>query len=1061
MHELKSQTKKKNGQILRYCFFSGLWAFIVIMTVYFAHSNSMFRLFGGDATVLRMDLYHQYGPLVAEVYDRITGGASLTYSFTSGLGGGFLGNFFNYCASPFTYVILLLGHRNMPEAIAVIIMLKAILSSVAFTYFINKSSRKPSVYSIAFGLMYTFSGYFVAYSWNIMWLDAMCVFPLVMLGIERIIDKKRPILYIFALAYTMVTNYYMAYMVCILSVIYFLFYYFSNYEFFDKLRHFDENKPAVVEKDYGQGLVVKEDEVDRIPLETMEKLVQTNAAHQEGEPGQPEFAITEDLNAEQADSFSQWVESEEVEVLEKMEEEPQPVQPVALRIEKGFSLRNSRFFASGFTFAFASILSFMIAAFALLPVVFTLQSSSATSSNAPENVSYYFNIFNFLANHLPSVETTIRSSGNNVIPNVYCGLLTLLLLPFYFLSDRIKGKKKVCALLVLVLFYFSFNVNKLNYIWHGMHFPNDLPYRFSFAYSFFLLVLAYEALHHLKEFPKKYYVITGMGMCAFVALISKIGVQNVTNYALILTFVMTLVYVIAGGLMRSPRYEHKTVAKILVFLVVIELLFGNTPRYVMSQRKVDYAGDYDDYKAISAEAEAEEEELFYRTELSKLRARMDPCWYGYHGVSTFSSMAYERTSSVMKSLGFFGNNINSYTYYPQTPIFNSFFSLKYIYDNHDLLTESDTYTKVAENEHFTAYRYSYFLPIAFAVDRDIENWVTTNSNPFEVQNALVSRAVGIDDVMEEVDATDFKQTNLDSVSLYNLNSGAIFYVTKTQENKAASLDAIVDVEEDGHYYVHVGSSGISDLNVTAGAKSDPAFSYRYTSSGVSPFILDLGELKKGDRITAAYTLTESNAGTNIYFSCAKLNPEKFEAVYNQIGKNGKLQLESFRESLFSGTLNVTNENAAVFTSIPYDESWEIYVDGNLLKYDHSNATPKKIFGLTLGKTDTEPGDIFAVGNAFIGFRIDPGEHTVTFRYVAKGLDKGLLITGAGILIALLLLIFKFAIKEPISKKKGKNLAFFHEPDAAPAPTTDDTSPAETAERSSGTSELTHGSEAAE
>ena len=215
---------KKNDMskdLRKYCITSGLLALVVMLFVYLCHGNTL--LFG-ERTVLRMDLYHQYGPLYAELYDRITEGYSLVYSWTSGAGSSFLGNLFNYCCSPFALILLFVGHKNMPEAIALMILLKAVTSSVSFTYYINKTNRCVNRLSIPFGLMYAFCSYFVAYSWNIMWLDAMAIFPLVMLGIENIIQKKKPALYIFAMTYTMITNYYMAYMVCILSVIYFIYY---------------------------------------------------------------------------------------------------------------------------------------------------------------------------------------------------------------------------------------------------------------------------------------------------------------------------------------------------------------------------------------------------------------------------------------------------------------------------------------------------------------------------------------------------------------------------------------------------------------------------------------------------------------------------------------------------------------------------------------------------------------------------------------------------------------------------------------------------------------------
>lgn len=988
----KNKLRDDSGLIKKYCILSGAWAVFIMIFVFMAHDNS---LLGGDATVLRMDLYHQYGPLYAELYDRITNGYSLVYSWTSGLGGGFLGNLFNYCASPFAIIILLFGHKNMPEAIGVMILLKAVLSSATFSYYLNKSAKKPTILSIPFGLLYAFSGYFIAYSWNIMWLDAMSIFPLVILGIEKIIDKKKPSLFIFALTYTMITNYYMAYMVCIIAVIYFLIYYFANYEFSAKLNPNTEKETV-----YAKGLVVKEESVEHTPLLTKE-------ATASGIPESVADAIKGEIDADA--------------VLEQIEPEVPEEAPV-LKIEKGFNFRNSRFLAAGFTFAFASILSFMLSAFALLPVFFALQSSSATSSTFPSDLRTYFNLFDFIANHLPSVETTIRSSGNNVIPNVYCGLITVLLLPFYFLSDKIRGRKKVCAFLFLLLFYFSFNTNYLNFIWHGMHFPNDLPYRFSFAYSFLLLCLAYQALLHIRDFSKKYYILAGFGVCALIAVVSKIGVKNVSNYSMVLAFILTAVYVIVGGLFLSPRYGEKMIAKLLIFVIIVEICFANTPRYVMSQSKTDYTVDYEPYQQIRSLTEKEETELFYRTELSKLRARMDPSWFGYRGVSTFSSMAYEKTSALMKSLGLFSNNINSYTYYPQTPLFNSIFSIKYVYDNTDLVSENDYYTLISSNEKYDAYQYNYFLPIAFSVNGNVENWNASGSNPFEVQNSLLQDMTGVENILENVNATFVTSTNINDLNLFSVNSSSVFYIAKTDASKSATVKIEIDIEEDGQYYVYAGSVGLSNINISAGS----SYSYRYSSTGIQPFTLDTGVLSAGDKITVEYTVLESNASANLNFCCAKLNSEKFRRAYDKILENGIIELTAFDETAFSGNINVKNPDAVIFTSIPYDESWNIYVDGQLLKYDHQNVSPKKLFGLSISQTDQTAGEIFAIGKGLIGFHVSQGEHSIRFEYKAKGLNAGIELSVFALALVILLLIFKFTLKKRYLKK-GKTLEVFETP----------------------------------
>ena len=119
-------SKKKNNFFFdnRYLFISfgataGLMLIVYICTQVFPF---------GDNTVLRMDLYHQYGPLFSELYDRIFSGSSLSYSWVSGLGSCFLGNYFNYLSSPIGAIVVFFGHSHVPEAIAAMVLIKAALS---------------------------------------------------------------------------------------------------------------------------------------------------------------------------------------------------------------------------------------------------------------------------------------------------------------------------------------------------------------------------------------------------------------------------------------------------------------------------------------------------------------------------------------------------------------------------------------------------------------------------------------------------------------------------------------------------------------------------------------------------------------------------------------------------------------------------------------------------------------------------------------------------------------------------------------------------------------------
>ena len=89
------------------------------------------------------------------------------------------------------------------------------------TYYLLKLYKKPDFGSAFFGIFYALSGYMAAYSWNIMWLDCIILFPLIMLGLERLVYERRWGLYCLSLGLSILSNYYISIMICIFMVIYF------------------------------------------------------------------------------------------------------------------------------------------------------------------------------------------------------------------------------------------------------------------------------------------------------------------------------------------------------------------------------------------------------------------------------------------------------------------------------------------------------------------------------------------------------------------------------------------------------------------------------------------------------------------------------------------------------------------------------------------------------------------------------------------------------------------------------------------------------------------------
>ena len=869
-----------------YCWLACGCTIGIMMLVYYCYNLFPF----GETTILRMDLYHQYGPLFAELYDRLTNMKSLLYSWQTGLGSPFLGNFFNYLSSPSMIIMLILGHKNMPEAIAGMIIAKAALSAASFTFYLKKSQGRQDFTTAAFGILYAMSGYFIAYYWNVMWIDAMVYFPLVILGIENIINRRNPRIYIAFLALTLLSSYYMGYMTCIFSVIYFLIYYFGN----------------------------QNQSIDpRIPYTLSDK-------------------------------------GEKVYTLKN-------------------KIKGSIFLRSGFTFAFASLAAAGIAAFALIPTVFILKNCSATSGTFPEVYKSYFSIFDFLANHIASVDPTIRSSGEDVLPNVYCGVATLMLVPLYLFTKSVPLKEKVAHVGLLGLLYFSFNINVLNYIWHGFHYPNDLPYRWSFMYSFILLMIAYKAFTRLNEFSGRAILGTGMGVVGAIILIQEIGSKNVEEVTVLISIIFVVTYCLVFALMRDKKYQQSAVAVLLLCCVIGEIACANTDRYSMDQPKSNYAGDYDDFRQLKSELDKIEGNDMYRMDLTRNRARMDPAWYGYNGVSTFTSMAYEKMSNTQSDLGLYGNYINSYTYHLQTPVYNMMHSLKYIVDNNDdVELENDYYTELMTMGKFTAFENKYYLPIGFGVNNDVTDWYSDLTNPFTVQGDWFEYATGVSDVFRMMSIDEVIYYNMDEITS-GLETGDIYY-TKPSDGEG-ELTFILRSEETAHSYLYVNSRDFDSITII---NND----IEVTQDTDEPYIYDLGIVNPDETVEVKIKIEDSEYGY-IDFYPYSVNEEALSKGY-EILKNRQLNVTSFEETEIKGTVNL-EEDCLFFTSIPYDSGWTVKVDGVEIKEE----------------------DYVSLNDAYLCFNITAGEHDIEISFMPDGLVMGICVSVFTV-IALFLAALYFA-----------------------------------------------------
>lgn len=207
---------RKNKKIIL-----GILSFLipfVILTIIF----SIKHLFS-DRTIIIGDAYSQYYPLYSYLKGILEGTNSVFYTYYKNFGGTMFGTFFYYLSSPLNIFIKIIDIKNIPLFMTWLIIIKMSLCSLTMYIYMTHENKKSNSLILAFSICYGLMGYNINFFVNCMWLDVVILTPLVLLGLDKIINKESPLIYIIALFLSILSNYYIAYMLCIFCVIYFIY----------------------------------------------------------------------------------------------------------------------------------------------------------------------------------------------------------------------------------------------------------------------------------------------------------------------------------------------------------------------------------------------------------------------------------------------------------------------------------------------------------------------------------------------------------------------------------------------------------------------------------------------------------------------------------------------------------------------------------------------------------------------------------------------------------------------------------------------------------------------
>ena len=205
-------TKKK------YYTISVLIPAVMILAIFLLFSIIPF----GHRTWLTIDLGQQYVDFFSYYQDTLLHHPEqFFYSFSKSIGGEMVSLWSYYLLSPFNLIFLLIPRSAIAMGVSLLIFLKLVSCTVSFAVLLDVKFKQRNGTALLFALSYGFMSYLSANQFNVMWLDALIALPLIVLGVDALLQKRNPLYYVLPLSLTILSNYYTGYMICLFLGLYF------------------------------------------------------------------------------------------------------------------------------------------------------------------------------------------------------------------------------------------------------------------------------------------------------------------------------------------------------------------------------------------------------------------------------------------------------------------------------------------------------------------------------------------------------------------------------------------------------------------------------------------------------------------------------------------------------------------------------------------------------------------------------------------------------------------------------------------------------------------------
>ncbi len=609
-------------------------------------------------------------------------------------------------------------------------------------------------------------------------------------------------------------------------------------------------------------------------------------------------------------------------------------------------------------FAACSLLGAGGAAAILLPSAMLLGETGNSSEKA---ASGFFALNPVLLLRQMLFHPDCRIIADDSRPLIYCSVFAAMCLPLFFISRKIPSRVKIAFGMLSGILTLSLAVNALNFLWHGMHIPNQLPYRFSFLIVFTALIMSGYALQYFRDFSPNTFNAVLSGMIAVTAAAYFACGRDMTMLAV--TLIMSICYTVIALLIDGKKITVSASSALALGLVFAEL----TACGVLAWRDLEdesgyiprstYISHCSLLKAAAERISVSDSDIF-RTGMLNEISYNNNAFSGLGGLSCFSSTNNGGLMKMLNASGYDADGRVLYYYKSFSPLMDSVLNMKYIVYNHDV-GEPPYLKRLPEDGGCFIYRNELALPRAFAVSDSLRGWNVSFENPFDVQNNFLQMAVS------DSDLTVYEKIPLVPDETYS--SGVKYsdgIITFSPAGGQLALNAVSRSRK--HLYAYIDLSGASSIQIAVGERL-------YTISDKDNYVTDLGWWEKGERFTVAATAEKTVRG-RVY--AALLDESALENGISRLSRSPAVFTE-YTETSVSCRIDAES-GEMLFTSIPYEKGWRVTVNGRPVKP-------------------------CAIGGGLIGVPLGKGKNTVELQFTVRGRTAGVIISIVSTALAVMLL----------------------------------------------------------